>query len=187
MILIVGLGNPGEKYNQTRHNIGFMVVDHLLNKLNSVKDSSWETEKKFNSYISRSGKEIIMAKPLSFMNASGEVVAKLMTFYKVPSFGLYVVHDDVDIPLGKIKISIDKNSAGHKGIESIIEKLGSKNFVRIRVGVGKDEKIPTDRYVLLPFSYREQSKLKQTIKKAVEATLLILKEGAEKAASRYNQ
>lgn len=187
MILIVGLGNPGLKYEKTRHNVGFMVVENLLKKLTSVKDSVWEENKKFNAQIARVGEDLILAKPLSFMNASGEPVAKLMKFYKVEPLGLYVIHDDVDLPLGKIKITIDRGSAGHKGVESIIKSIGSKNFVRLRVGIGKDKRIATDRFVLMPFSLLEKNKLRQAIKRATEAMEMILKEGVEKAAGKYNQ
>jgi len=187
MILIVGLGNPGNKYQETRHNIGFMVVDQLLKKITSVKKSVWEENKKFNSQIAKVKEEIILAKPLSFMNASGEVVTKLMNFYKVSSLGLYLVHDDVDLPLGKVKISVDRGSAGHKGVGSVMEALGSKNFVRIRVGVGKDRRIQTDRFVLTPFMLWEKGKLSHAVKKAAEAIETILDKGVEKAAGRYNQ
>ena len=187
MILIVGLGNPGNKYEKTRHNVGFMVLDKLLRKLTSVEDSFWQEEHRFNAFVAKIGKEVVLVKPLSFMNASGDVVQKLMSFYKIPPFGLFIVHDDVDLPLGKLKISIDKSSAGHKGVESIIEKIGGKNFVRIRVGVGKDEKQTADKFVLTPMNLWEEAKLKTSIKKAVEAIETVLKEGAEKAATRFNQ
>lgn len=187
MILVVGLGNPGLKYEKTRHNVGFMVVESLLKKLTAVKDSVWEENKKFNAQIARIGDDLLLVKPLSFMNASGEPVAKLMKFYKIRPFGLYVVHDDVDLPLGKIKITVDRGSAGHKGVESIMRSIGSKNFVRIRVGVGKDARISTERFVLMPFSFFERSKLSQAVKKATEALVIILKEGVEKAAGKYNQ
>ncbi len=186
MILIVGLGNPGEKYENTRHNAGFMVVDLLLKKLNSVENSIWEESKKFNCFLAKSGKEIILAKPGSFMNASGLVVAKLVNFYKVSNFGLFVAHDDLDLPLGKIKVSFGHGSAGHKGVESIIQQIGSNNFVRIRVGIGADKKIEGERFVLSDFEEAEEPKLRKVIKKAVDAVTLILKEGAEKAANRYN-
>lgn len=186
MILIVGLGNPGEKYNSTRHNVGFMILDSLLRKLTRVSDSVWEESRKFNSQIAKAGDELILAKPKSFMNASGEVVSKLVNFYKIPPFGLYLVHDDVDLPLGKIKISIDRGSAGHKGVESVMQHVGGKNFVRIRVGVGKDRRVSTDRFVLVPFALWEEGRLGRVISKAVRVVEMVLKEGAEKAANRYN-
>ena len=120
------------------------------------------------------------------MNASGAVVKKLMDFYKVNNLGLFVIHDDLDLPLGKIKISVDRGSAGHKGIESIIQSLGGTNFTRIRVGIGKDKKITTDKYVLSEFGEEEKVNLTKVIKKAVEIMEVVLEDGAEKAANRYN-
>ncbi len=186
MILIVGLGNPGEKFENTRHNVGFMVVDHFLKKATSVNESIWKLEKKFNCFFAKVDEEILVVKPSSFMNASGKVVQKLLNFYKVPPFALYVVHDDLDLPLGKIKISYGRGSAGHKGIESIIEQIKSTNFVRIRVGIGSDKKISDEKYVISDFEKNEAGKLKLAVKKAVETLEFILKKGAEKAANRYN-
>lgn len=187
MILIVGLGNPGEKYEDTRHNVGFMVLDLLLKKLTPVENSIWEENKKFNSFFSRIGKDIILAKPASYMNASGEVINKLMMFYKVHSLGLYVVHDDLDLPLGKMKISYGHGSAGHKGVKSLIEKIGSNDFVRVRVGIGSNKRVSNpERYVLSDFEEREEPKLRKAVKRAVEAVEMILEKGVEKAASRFN-
>lgn len=155
---------------------------NLTGKLRNVQADMTRVQQ-FNSKLRAMmslDREPIVAKPLSFMNASGEVVSKLANFYKIPPFGLFVVHDDVDLPLQKIKIVIDRGSAGHKGVESIIQKLGSKNFVRVRVGVGGNKKIEADRLVLQPFGIFEKARLGKTIKKAVEAIEQILKEGAEK-------
>lgn len=187
MILIVGLGNPGEKCENTRHNVGFMVVNNFLKKSTSVKESVWQANTKFNSLTAKVDKEIILVKPLSYMNASGEVIAKLMRFYKISPFGLYVIHDDLDLPLGRIKISYGHGSAGHKGVESLIEKIGSNNFVRIRVGIGSDKKISNpEKYVLSNFEEKEGAKIRKMVKKATEIIELILKEGVERVASRYN-
>lgn len=186
MILIVGLGNPGEKYENTRHNVGFMVVDRFLKKATPVGESVWKSEPKFNSLSAKVGKEMFIVKPNSFMNASGEVIRKFLNFYKISPFALYVVHDDLDLPLGKIKISYGRGSAGNKGVESIIEQIKSNNFVRVRVGIGSGKKIDEEKYVLSDFEKNEAGKLKQAVKKAVEALEFILKKGAEEAANRYN-
>ncbi len=186
MILIVGLGNPGEEYQNTRHNVGFMVLDLLLKKLTSVDKSIWEKNKKFNCLLAKPNKDLLLVKPNSFMNASGEVVGKLMAFYKVSGFGLYVVHDDVDLPLGKIKISLSHGSAGHKGVESIINTLGSNNFVRVRVGIGSDKKISAEKFVLSQFEEIETPVLNKAVKKAVQAVGVILRQGVERAANRFN-
>jgi len=186
MILIVGLGNPGEKYENTRHNVGFMVVNNFLKKATSVRESVWEMETKFNALIAKGGEDLILVKPLSYMNASGEAVVRMMRFYKIPSFGLYVVHDDLDLPLGRVKISYGHGSAGHKGVESIIKNLGN-NFIRIRLGIGSDKKIDSpEKYVLSNFEEREGVKVRRMIKKATEVLRMILKEGVEKAAGRFN-
>ncbi|HUW24872.1 MAG TPA: aminoacyl-tRNA hydrolase [Patescibacteria group bacterium] len=187
MILIVGLGNPGLKYGKTRHNVGFMVLDALLRKLTPVNEGNWEENKKFNSLVARVGDNLVLAKPQSFMNASGGPVAKLVRFYQVKPASLYLVHDDVDLPLGKIKIAVGHGSAGHKGAESVIKSLRSQDFVRLRVGVGRNQKIATDSFVLMPFTLWERAKLKPAVKKSVEALETILKEGVEKAANRYNR
>lgn len=187
MILIVGLGNPGEKYENTRHNVGFMVLDRLLKKLTSVEDSVWELNQKFNSLVAKVDQDLILVKPQSFMNASGEVVAKLVKFYKVSPYGLYIIHDELDLPLGRIKISYGRGYAGHKGVESIIEKIKSINFVRIRVGIGSDKKVSdSEKYVLSNFEEKEIARLRKVVKRAVEAMELILEKGVEKAANRYN-
>lgn len=187
MIMIVGLGNPGLRYEKTRHNVGFMVLDALLKKLTPAGEGIWEENKKFNALVARAGDDLILAKPLSFMNASGGPVAKLVRFYQVKPFGLYLVHDDVDLPLGKIKITVDHGSAGHKGVESVIKSLGSQNFVRIRVGIGNDRRVAADKFVLMPFTIWERAKLRPVVKKSVEAIEMILEEGVEKAANKYNQ
>ena len=186
MILIVGLGNPGEKYENTPHNVGFMAVDLLLKKLTSVEKSVWEENKKFKCLLSRPEKDLLLVKPLAFMNASGMVVSKLMKFYKVSGFGLYVIHDDVDLPLEKIKISTGHGSAGHKGVESIISSLGTNNFARIRIGIGSDKKTETEKYVLAEFEEREMIKIRKSVKKTVGVMEMILKEGIERAANKFN-
>lgn len=186
MILIVGLGNPGAKYENTRHNVGFMAVDLLLKKLTSVERSVWEENKKFNCLMAKIDQELVLAKPLSFMNASGEAVGKLMRFFKVTTFGLYVIHDDIDLSLGKIKITLGHGSAGHKGVDSIIENIKSNNFVRIRVGISSDKRLNTEKFVLSEFGEREKNKIKRAVKKAQEAMEFILKNGVERAASQFN-
>ncbi len=137
MILIVGLGNPGKKYQLTRHNIGFQVVDEFVKK-NNFPD--FKISKKFNALISEGivdGAKVILAKPQTFMNNSGKAVKSLIRNWKLEIRNLVVVHDDIDLPLGKIKISIGRGSAGHKGVQSIIDELATKNFVRFRIGINR--------------------------------------------------
>lgn len=184
MILIVGLGNPGTKYQKTRHNIGFRVIDHL---------------KSLNL------KGVTLAKPKTFMNLSGKAVKSLITKYKIPTSNLWVVHDDIDLPLGKIRISKNRGAGGHKGVESIIKELGTpkdpalklgagptgqaKNFVRFRIGIqpksGKPKNV--EKFVLQKFNKDEGKIVKEVIKKTAEAVELFLKEGLEKTMNKYNK
>ena len=170
MILIVGLGNPGKKYQETRHNLGFQVVDEL----GFLKD-----------------KKIILTKPKTFMNLSGKAVKSLMTEYKVPPLSLWVIHDDIDLPLGKIKIVKNRGAAGHKGVESIIKELKTKNFIRFRIGIKPKPYTLSpktlDKFVLQKFNKDEERVVKEVIKKSVEAIGVVLKEGLEKAMSKYNK
>lgn len=132
MLFIVGLGNPGEKYKNTRHNIGFRVIDEFREKNNF---SEFRISQKFNAEISKgeiAGQSVILAKPQTFMNNSGKAVKSLLR-------NLFVIHDDIDLPLGKIKIVKNRGSAGHKGVESIIKELGTKNFIRFRIGISPEK------------------------------------------------
>lgn len=189
MILIVGLGNPGIKYKRTRHNMGFRVLDELQ-KENDFPD--FKFSKKFNSLISKknTGKEkIILAKPKTFMNNSGQTVKKLSTYYSLPTISLIVVHDDIDLPLGKIRISKKRGSAGHKGVESIIKELGSKNFARLRIGIRNQESGVKNRwkFVLKNFIKEEEKIVKKITKKSCSALKTILSKGLEKAMNEFNK
>ena len=166
MKLIVGLGNPGEKYKNTRHNAGFMALDNIA----AQKNLNWQENKKLHSYVIKDG-ETIYAKPLTYMNNSGQAVRAILSYYKllpkklglITSKGsnlaniLTVVHDDFDIELGKYKIAANSGSAGHKGVQSIIEYLKTKKFTRYRIGIKGDrpEQMPTDKYVLGSFKEEE--------------------------------
>ena len=152
MHLIVGLGNPGLKYKNTRHNIGFMALDRLAKE----KGLKWRSEKKFDSEIAENG-DTLLVKPQTYMNLSGDAVRKIFDFYHI-GYGfeedlcdtLTVIHDDLDIELGKYKISTDSRSAGHNGVQSIIDNLKTKKFKRIRIGIKTPELevIPAERFVL---------------------------------------
>lgn len=190
-MLIIGLGNPGKTYAKTRHNAGFLAVDYLAQKLNLI----WKLNKKLNSeiaiYRNLEKNDLILAKPLAFMNNSGEAVQKILSYYKIKSSpkdkkdlsqNLIIIHDDLDIPFGKYKISIDSRSAGQKGVESIIQRLKTKNFKRIRIGIKKDKvngeaekgqaKIKTEKFVLQNFSPVEQKIIDRVIKELVEKEIL---------------
>lgn len=177
MKLIIGLGNPGSKYKNTRHNIGFEIIDdfYLQNKKQGF--SNWEKNKKFFAEISAGSikdEKIILAKPLSFMNDSGKAVQALMHFYKNPPLDLIVIHDDIDLALGKFKLQKDRSSAGHNGIKSIIEKIGTQNFYRIRIGIAKadrDKQGRTEKFVLNRFNLFEKLKLKKIKPEILQALL----------------
>lgn len=165
-LVVVGLGNPGEKYRQTRHNVGFLAVDNLQEKL---RFDEFQEERKFQVMMSKGvldGKKIILIKPLTFMNASGEGVRDFLNFFKLSSEELVVIHDDVDLPSGTIKTTLSSSSAGHNGVQNIIDTLGTKNFKRIRIGIGRPEKkdgecLPIHEYVLQSFTKEEIIRLKE--------------------------
>lgn len=191
MILVIGLGNPGKKLEKTRHNVGFRVADGFQEKNNF---SAFKLSKKFLAEISEGvldDEKVILAKPQTFMNNSGRAVKLLTGSYKLKAKSLFIVHDDIDLPLGKIRISVSRGTAGHKGIESIIRELKTKNFVRFRVGI-KPEKVENrkqkiEKFVLEKFSKDEEKNLEGVIEETVEAIETAIKEGTEKAMSRYNQ
>ncbi|MBU1045788.1 aminoacyl-tRNA hydrolase [Patescibacteria group bacterium] len=169
MILIVGLGNPGLKFKNTRHNIGFEILDQIRK---NGDFSVWENKKRLKARVSvgQSGdKKLILAKPRTFMNNSGESVKLLTAFYKLPLSGLWVVHDDLDLKFGKIRIKEDSGSGGHKGIESIISSLGSKNFKQLKIGVlnKTKNKIDAKKFVLQKFAKEELKKLKDLKEEAI--------------------
>lgn len=182
MRVIIGLGNPGNQYQYTRHNAGYLALDYLAAQIAEQKGEKlvWEENKKFLALIYKSG-ELILVKPLSFMNESGKSVQAILGYYHLlpKKIGLIrtkdsdlsdiltVIHDDIDIDLGKMKISLDSRSAGHRGVESIIKSLKTKNFKRLRLGINSPSKglIPTDKFVLQKFSPEELKKLNEVITK----------------------
>ena len=194
MILVAGLGNPGKKYRNTRHNIGFRILDEFQKENNFP---TFKLVRKFNSLISKrefSGKEILLAKPQTFMNNSGKTLKLLIRNKKAMAElirieNLWVVHDDIDLPLGKIRISKARGSAGHKGVESIIKELGTKNFVRIRIGIQPKSGKPRnpEKFVLQNFTKKEEEILKEVIKKTSQALKTALREGLEKAMTEFNR
>lgn len=162
MKLIIGLGNPGKEYEKTRHNLGFMAVDFLREKHGAP---DFKMNKKCNAEVSKIDK-IIFARPQTFMNNSGEAVLKLLSFFKLAPADITVIHDDLDLDFGKIKLGAGHGSAGHNGVKSIIGLLGTKDFNRIRIGIEKPPlHIPPEDYVLQNFSSDELSQLPEILKK----------------------
>ncbi len=188
MKLIIGLGNPGERYKNTRHNVGFRAVD-FFQKENSFPNFVFS--KKFNADVSEgtiNGEKVILAKPQTFMNNSGKSVKLFASHYKLSPASLFIIHDDIDLLSGKIKISIDRGTAGHKGVDSIIRNLKTKKFIRFRIGIQPNSNKPknTEKFVIQKFNKKEETFLKETVKKTAEAVKLALEEGLEKAMSEYN-
>jgi len=184
MFLIVGLGNLGKKYINTRHNIGFKAVERFQKENNLP---CFQESKKLFSFISKD-KEIILLKPQTFMNNSGKAVKQTASFFKIPIQNIIIIHDDLDIDLGKIKISKNCSSAGHKGIESIIKELGTNNFLRIRIGIKpltKSKEI-REKLVLNNFNLRERIKIKKSLNITCQAIKEIIQSSPEKAMSLFN-
>lgn len=164
MNLIVGLGNPEKKYEKTPHNIGFSVLNTFQERYNFP-----EFEINEDAQISKKGNTILI-KPLTYMNNSGVAVKKIAKYYKIPTENILVIQDEIYVPLGELKESTDKTSAGHKGIQSIIDQLGSKNFSRIRIGINNNEKEKDlTEIVLKPLKKEEQEILNETIEDALIA------------------
>jgi PTH1 family peptidyl-tRNA hydrolase len=185
--LIVGLGNPGREYAMTRHNVGFMVIDRLAHKLGLAVE-----KKKFKALVGQGqlGREkVLLAKPQTFMNLSGEAVSSLLHWYKLETSDLLVVLDDMDLPPGKLRIRPEGGSGGHKGMESIIRELGSESFPRLRLGVGKPETPDFDGadYVLSTLAGDDLKAFEEAVDTAVGAICCIVDEGLEAAMNIYNR
>ncbi len=178
MKLIVGLGNPEDKYKKTRHNLGFLVVDYLAD------GEKWKKSKNSNCLYIRKQigpEEVELIKPLTFMNNSGKTVNHIQKKHRIKPEDILVIHDDIDLPLGEIRIQQGRGPAGHKGVQSIINQLGTKDFVRLRIGIRPADQetiIDTEKFVLEKFTAEEEKIVQATIKKA--ADLLIT------AALQYN-
>ena len=183
--LVAGLGNPGQAYRHNRHNVGFMAADRLAKRLGVV--FSRMESKALLAKGEHQGKRILIAKPRTYMNLSGQAVGALLRFYKVPFENLLVVYDDVDLPLGTIRMRPGGGSSGHKGMDSIIERLGDENFPRLRLGIGRPPgRMDAADYVLQDFSTSDYEFLDQILDQTVEAILVFLVEGLDAAMNKYN-
>lgn len=183
--LIVGLGNPGREYRNTRHNAGFMVIDRIGSEL-GIGISRMQARAMVGTGAD-GDRRVILVKPVTYMNLSGQAVASLVHFYKVPLDHLLVIHDDIDLPLGTLRLRPSGSSAGQKGLASTIDRLGTENFARMRVGVGRPpgQKMAAD-YVLQPFGKDEKETLTFVLDRAVEAALTFMRSGLDTAMNRYN-
>ncbi len=183
MWLVVGLGNPGGRYERTRHNIGFMVLKEFTEK-HGLMFKETKVYRICNSFIDRN--EIIIIEPLTLMNRSGTAVRKVAEKFNIPTEKIMVIQDDMDMEIGRFKIRRRGSSGGHRGIESIIQHLGTGDFIRIKIGIGRDNLIPAEDYVLSKFKRNEIPLIREVIKKAGEAVYYIVTEGVNKAMNRFN-
>ncbi len=182
--LIVGLGNPGKRYEPTRHNIGFMVLEKLAAQLEIQLK-----QKSFNALWGKgtlAGNNILLAEPQTFMNLSGAAVRQLQSFFKTDISSLIVIHDDLDLPFGAIRLKKGGGTAGHKGLASIESNLGTSDFMRVRLGIGKPvDKSRIEGYVLEPFWKEERDLLPDVISRAADASTEIVLNGLQKAIGKY--
>ncbi len=214
MKLIVGLGNPGEKYKNTRHNLGFKTVNRFMQDFETVQKTEWTKSVKLKSNIvdldwqPKTGpmEHVILAKPSTYMNNSGMAVQLISAYYKINPGDIWIVYDELDLPIGSMRIRLGGAAAGHRGVESIIESLGTDRFWRFRMGIGtehphsgrrarEDGKVhknskqflgDVNDYVLSPFGQENNNKARELIKHASDAISEALEKGLEKAMNRYN-
>lgn len=203
MKLIVGLGNPGERYQRTRHNIGFMVAEQFLKNFETVSKTVWEDSKRLKSDIIeiiwqpryRREEKVILAKPKTYMNNSGLAIQLLTAYYKLLTTDIWIIHDDIDLSLGAMRIRFSGASAGHHGVSSIIEKLGADKFWRFRMGIGVEDRgwkvegrklKSVEDFVLGKFRGSERGKARELIKRGAKAIEMALEEGLERAMNRFN-
>ena len=191
MKLIIGLGNPGREYAHNRHNIGFLCLNHF------ARQHDIRFDRKQGKARTGTGRvddiEVVLAKPQTFMNRSGQSLSLLLKKFNIALDDLIVIHDDIDLPLGKIRIRRSGGSGGHKGINSIIAELGSQDFIRIRAGIGRPEPAMAEAdegkiidYVLSDFTLEERQVVGEVVSRVSEAILCVLTEGVEVAMNRYN-
>ena len=183
--LIAGLGNPGPRYTANRHKVGFRSVQRLA----AVLDLTFDKQQKRACVALGTfhGQRVILAKPQTFMNESGQAVAPLVRFYQIPPERMLIVYDELDLPLGTVRVRSEGGSGGHKGMRSIIEQLGGQEFARLRLGIGRPPgRMDPAAYVLQDFSTDEQPSVEQMLERGVAAVETWLVEGVEMAMSRHN-
>ncbi len=181
MKLITGLGNVGDKYCFTRHNAGFMVLD----KWAMGSNITFKEDKKLKCFIARMGDNILI-KPTTFMNLSGEAVRAVMDYYKIDIKDVLIIYDDIALDLGRIRFRANGSDGGHNGIKSIIKHTGTKEFDRLKIGIGPQPNIPSENYVLQNFPKEQLTDLKNVLKKSIEAVEFYLDNGIEKAQNKFN-
>ena len=184
--LIVGLGNPGAEYARTRHNAGFLLVEQLAEQWKA----SWKNERRFQARVARAdrgGRTVLLAEPQTFMNLSGESVGALMRYYQVPLDRILVAVDDADLPLGEIRLRSGGGTGGHHGLESVMQHVGSRDYARLRIGIGrKDESRQITGHVLGKFGPDESGLLEKVLERAGGQMECWLTAGIQKAMSQFN-
>lgn len=188
MYLVVGLGNPGSKYAGNRHNVGFMVVDRL-----AQRSGAGAFREKFQGVFTKTewgNHEVILLKPMTFMNLSGESVQKAMSFFKVDLKSVVVLHDELDVPFGQSRIKVSGGAAGHNGLRSIIEQCSSQDFARVRIGISRPQSGPNSEkiegYVLSDFNSSERAEISDVIEKAADMAEAVVSKGAQAAMNQFN-
>jgi PTH1 family peptidyl-tRNA hydrolase len=184
MWLIIGLGNPGRDYSKTRHNLGHMVVDALSSR------TSISVKNKAKNFIygtgTIAGEDTVLVKPLTYMNNSGLAVRDSMKKFIQAGSNIIIIHDDLDLDKGVIRIRKTGSAGGHRGVESIINITGTRDFLRLKIGIGRPEKIPAETYVLRPFPRRESSLIKKVIERSADAVEVIVERGAASAQNEFH-
>ena len=184
--LIVGLGNPGQKYEHTRHNMGFLVIDEL-----AERESIPVQRLKFKALTNTAvigGRSVLLMKPTTYMNLSGEAVGQAARFYKIPPERVLVISDDVALPQGKLRVRRSGSAGGHNGLKNIIAHLGSDQFPRVKVGVGGKPHPDSDMadWVLSPFTGQDRKAMEEAISRAADAVTLLLDQGVDQAMAKFN-
>ncbi|MEO0444527.1 MAG: aminoacyl-tRNA hydrolase [Verrucomicrobiota bacterium] len=179
--LVAGLGNPGRRYSGTRHNIGFMVVDRIASEMGE----RWATEKKWDCEVVRCGR-VILIKPTTFMNESGRAVRAVSRFFKVEPEEILVVYDDLDLPLGRLRLRERGSAGGHNGIKSIIHQLDTNEFPRLKVGIGRSDRANTLNHVLGDFSEEERVAVDEALAESLKAVTCVMESGMNLAMNRFN-
>jgi len=181
--LLVGLGNPGPNYRATRHNIGFMVVDEIAR----IKEENFRSDRNcLTADFLEGGRKVILMKPITYMNKSGIAVSGLLNKFNVPLSNLLIISDDFNLPFGKLRLRGNGSDGGHNGLASIIQQLGTRDFPRLRIGIGQEKMSDTVSFVLSNFNREEKKQLPEVIERAAEASLSFIVNGLTHVMNKYN-
>ena len=185
LFCLIGLGNPGRKYLQTRHNAGFLVVDRIAEEVNIKLD-----QKGFQAVYGKgqfNGEQVLLVKPQTFMNLSGDAVGPLIRYYRIPLERVLIIYDDLDLQLGAIRIRLSGSAGGHNGLSSVLKAIGDQAVPRLRVGIGRPAEEKVVNYVLTTFTGSDLDEFKASIIRAAQAGIIFVTEGAQTAMNRFNR